>query len=543
MRSLHDSLTGLIAHLEHDGLLKPETAAAAYASAKQLHMPQVSYLVRFNILSCDDILAYCAKQFGLPIFSLHEFNRKMLSHPIIKPELIFRYRVMPIKIEQDTLYLGVADPTDQTAISAISFHTGLRVSCLLISEVELNDLINEMLKKTQITPLDNFDASAETTEISDEPVINFVTNLMQEAMEKHISDIHIEPFANHCRIRFRRDGLLYEATTIPLPLAERVVTRLKIMAQIDIAERRLPQDGRIQIRHHEKLDIRVNTCPTLFGEKLVLRLLNANAIRLDLSELGLTDKQHKLLLDKLNDPQGLIFVTGPTGSGKTITLYAALQHLNGIEKNISSVEDPVEIELAGINQINANTKIGLDFATVLRTLLRQDPDIIMVGEVRDVETAQIAAQAAQTGHLVLSTLHTNSAIETISRLQAMGIPAYQIATSLSLMIAQRLARKLCDQCKDIEHLMQIPGMVTYRAVGCKYCHHGYRGRVGLFELIPMTTNMAHLLLEEGNQLALLDEVKKQKHMLLWEAGMEKVKLGVTSYEELIRVMTRDAENN
>ena len=367
----------------------------------------------------------------------------------------------------------------------------------------------------------------------DEPVIAFVSNLIQEAIEKHISDIHIEPFETHCRIRFRRDGLLYEATTIPSHLAERVITRIKIMAEIDIAERRLPQDGRIIIRQSEKMDIRVNSCPTLFGEKLVLRLLNAKPAHLDITALGITEPQRALLLEKLRDPQGLILVTGPTGSGKTITLYAALQHLNRIEKNISSVEDPVEIEFAGMNQINANAKIGLDFATVLRTFLRQDPDIIMVGEVRDKETAQIAMQAAQTGHLVLSTLHTNSAVETISRLQAMGVPAYQVATSLSLMIAQRLLRKLCTHCKIVEN-------EVYRAYGCKHCYQGYQGRVGIFELIPMTKRLAQLVLDGGNAMTILEEAKAQACMLLWEAGMEKVKEGVTSHEELLRVVSRDS---
>jgi type IV pilus assembly protein PilB len=550
MRSSNTAITGIIAYLLQDGLLDAETAAAAYKGARQLNMPHVSYLVRFHLLAHDLILDYCAKQFGLPVFPMQELDKAILARPLIPAELIFRYRVMPIKIEQASLHLGITDPTDQTAINAISFHTGLRITCWLVSEIELNDAINEMLSKleqptvlhsqlastlSKLAPFETPDPKNETAEHSDEPVSVFVGNLLQEAIEKHVSDIHIEPFETHCRIRFRRDGLLYEAASSPLHLAERVIMRLKIMATIDIAERRLPQDGRLQMRRHDKIDIRVNTCPALYGEKLVLRLLNTNTQSLNLSALGLTKAQHNLLLEKLHAPQGLILVTGPTGSGKTLTLYAALQHLNHIEKNIASVEDSVEIELAGITQINVNTKIGLNFSTVLRTLLRQDPDIIMVGEVRDLETAQIAMQAAQTGHLVLSTLHTNSALETISRLQAMGIHPYQIASSLSLMIAQRLLRKLCEHCKIISDTEVLPGTVTYQAKGCKHCHHGYHGRVGIFEILPMTKSIAQLVLAGASVMDMQAEAKKQAWQLLWDAGLDKVKNGQTSYEELIRV--------
>ena len=376
------SLTGLIAHLVQDGFLDEHIATKAANAAQQLKMSQVSYLVRNNILSSDDILTYCKKQFGLPVFQLQQFDNTLLNQLIIKPELIYRYRVLPLKMVHTTLYLGVSDPTDQTAIATIGFDTGLHIACMLVSETELNDLLNELARKngqsnvlytqlattlSKIAPIEERLAHLDIYENNDEPIIVFVSNLLQEAIEKTVSDIHIEPYELHCRIRFRRDGLLYEATTLPTHIAERVITRIKIMAQMDIAERRLPQDGRIHIRQHDKIDIRVNACPTLFGEKIVLRILNTNPIYIELEALGLTQKQHQLFLEKLKDPQGLILVTGPTGSGKTMTLYAALKHLNHIEKNISTVEDPVEIELAGINQINTNTKIGLNFSTVLRT--------------------------------------------------------------------------------------------------------------------------------------------------------------------------------
>lgn len=353
-----------------------------------------------------------------------------------------------------------------------------------------------------------------------EVMADYVNQLLRDAIIKQASDIHIEPYDTYCRIRFRCDGLLIEIATIPLHFADRVITRLKIMAQMNIAERRLPQDGRMKSEFNKKIDIRVSTCPTLFGEKIVLRLLNNQTIPLAIETLGMTNEQQQLFLEKLQQPQGLILVTGPTGSGKTITLYSALQSLNHAEKNISSVEDPVEIELPGINQINANTKIGLDFATVLRTLLRQDPDIIMVGEIRDLETATIALQAAQTGHLVFSTLHTNSAIETIARLQAMGIEPYQWTSSISLVIAQRLVRKLCAYCRDNS------------AEGCGECHNGYLGRTGVFELLPITKHILNI--EQITQ-----QTKTSNWRTMWDIGIEKVNAGVTSYSELARMVTKN----
>lgn len=371
------------------------------------------------------------------------------------------------------------------------------------------------------------------SEQHDGSIIELVDRLIHDAIEKNVSDIHIEPYEEHCRIRFRCDGLLYIAATIAEHLAIRITTRLKIMAQLNIAERRLPQDGRIQLREPYKIDIRINTCPTLFGEKIVLRILNAKTIALDIDRLGLTIEQKKLLLNKLAQPQGLILVTGPTGSGKTVTLYSALHYLNKIEKNISSVEDPIEIELHGINQVHINPRIGLNFDTVLRTFLRQDPDIMMVGEIRDLDTATIAMQAAQTGHLVLSTLHTNSAAETITRLQSMGIATYQLISSLSLIIAQRLVRKLCEVCKEED---KSSGKISYRAKGCDHCQQGYQGRIGIFELIPMTEELVQLIWMRATSSQIAEQIRKEGWLLLYEAGMEKVYEGVTSLEEIKRVL-------
>ncbi|OGT43090.1 MAG: hypothetical protein A3F42_03720 [Gammaproteobacteria bacterium RIFCSPHIGHO2_12_FULL_37_34] len=365
-----------------------------------------------------------------------------------------------------------------------------------------------------------------------ESVIHVVNQLFQDAIQKHVSDIHIEPYDQHCRIRFRQNGLLHEVTTLPLPLATQITARLKMMANLNIAEKRLPQDGHIPLRHTQQMDIRISTCPTLFGEKIVLRLLNSKTINMDIDALGFTEIQKKLFLSKLAQPQGLILVTGPTGSGKTVTLYSALHYLNQIEKNIVTVEDPIEIELKGINQVHVNIKIGLDTATILRSCLRQDPDIIMIGEIRDRDTATLALAAAQTGHLVLSTLHTNSAIESMLRLQQLGITADQLIPSLTLIIAQRLVRQLCPHCKEVD-----ASGIGYQPIGCHNCYKGFKGRTGIFELIPMTQTIASSLLSGHTMIAILQQINKEKLMLLKEAGHEKIACGITTLREIKRVLT------
>ena len=549
------SLNGLASHLFRDGMVNAENIQTAVHQAREQGLTLTSYLVRFNILSSQTILDYCAKQFGLPIFDLKNDERIWTENLILKPELIYRYRILPLHHDQKYLYLGITDPTDHATITAIEFHAGLFIRPMLIAEDMLDKIIethfhptdlNSQLESalSKVTPLEQTASPQESTEENDEPVIKFVDQLLQNAIQHHASDIHIEPNATHCRIRFRQDGLLYEAANIPLYLAIRITTRLKIIANLNIAERRLPQDGRIQLRQSSRIDIRINTCPTIFGEKIVLRILDSNTVNFDINMLGFTDIQKQLFLEKLTQPQGLIIVSGPTGSGKTSTLYSALQHLNQIEKNISTVEDPVEIELKGVNQVYINTKIGLDFACVLRTFLRQDPDIIMVGEIRDAETAMIAVQAAQTGHLVLSTLHTNSAAETIVRLQSMGLLPYHLVSSISLIIAQRLVRKLCDHCKQPEMLptechqqfKSTSPFIAYKAHGCKFCHQGFKGRIGIFELIPMTDKIIPVLLTGANMAQIHKEIKTENCMLLWEAGLEKVRLGITSFTEIIRVV-------
>jgi len=536
---MHNQTFGLSVYLLRDKLLTHDTMQKAIDGALQKNMTLNQYLVSEQILTSSDILNCCIHYFNLPIFNLENFDDENLKNTLIHPDLIQRYRALPLHYDQHILYLAVSDPTQETDLSAMSFHTGLRIQLMLVAEDELDKILlahqrvsqlDTQLESTlsKISPMKDT-LSFNTINEDDEPITEFVNRLIQDAINKHISDIHIEPFASYCRIRFRQNGLLYEAMTTPSHLASRIITRLKIMANLNIAERRLPQDGRINFHHKYSIDIRINTCPTLFGEKIVLRILSANHIALDVNLLGMMEEQKAIFLNKLMQPQGLILVTGPTGSGKTITLYSAINYLNSIEKNISSVEDPVEIELAGINQVNINPRIDFDFATVLKTLLRQDPDIIMLGEIRDAQTANIAMQAAQTGHLVLSTLHTNSAVETISRLQTMGIAAYHFIGSVSLIIAQRLIRKLCEYCKILESSF-------YRAMGCKNCHQGYQGRIGIFELIPMTESLSKLILAEANTLQLLENIKQEKWTLLHDAGRQKLQSGETSLIELTRVL-------
>lgn len=513
----HENLSGLAKYLVQDGLLTAASIPLLLETCSQQKISLITHLVRTNILSSDSILACCAKHFSLPVFDLNSHDENLKTH--LNPELMLRYRIVPISCNQNTLHIGMSDPTDITTLSALRFQTGLTISPMLVCEAKLDKILANLNRLTpqleqaisKIKPIEDASSHYTLTEPDDGPISKFVAKLLDDAILQGVSDIHIEPFPQFCRLRFRRDGLLYEVATTPPHFATRVITRLKIMAHLNIAERRLPQDGRLQ---HCGMDIRINTCPTLSGEKMVLRLLNASKMKLDMNALGLTDVQQELFLDKLTQPQGLILVTGPTGSGKTITLYSALHFLNQIEKNISSVEDPVEIEFTGINQVNVNARIGLDFASVLRSLLRQDPDIIMIGEIRDAQTAAIAIQAAQTGHLVLSTLHTNNAMETITRLQSMNIASHHINT-ISLIIAQRLVRKLCVHCKKISHQH---AFTSYVPVGCHHCYQGYHERIAIFELMQ---------LHEENQMSLR------------EAGMLLVQQGITSYAELLRVIGKE----
>lgn len=433
MKNKNQNLVGLASVLTQLGLLSNESAQQAQENAQVLNMPFISYVVKNHLVASDAILKHCANFFDLTIFDLKNYEKKWLHESKLSLDFVRQYHAVPLKIKNQTLQLGLSDPTRHEAVDAAGFFAKMSVKIVLVAEDALQRLIDMELnahaqKKLELISLKELADEENLTHVHekithyDEPLIQFVNQLIQNALHQNASDIHIEPFQLSCRIRFRLDGVLQQITEIPSNLAARLATRLKVMAKLDITERRLPQDGRFQIHF---VDVRISTCPVLHGEKIVLRILDTKKTALGLDELGLLDTQKEQLLQALNQPQGLILVTGPTGSGKTVTLYSALQYLNHLDRNISTVEDPVEIQLHGINQVNINTKINLHFSTTLRALLRQDPDVLMVGEIRDPETAEIAIQAAHTGHLVLATLHTNSAAEAVTRLQAMGIAGYR----------------------------------------------------------------------------------------------------------------------
>lgn len=546
-------LSGLAGHLVHDGMLTLEFAAQALSEANRLGMSLIHYLVKNNILSGRQIFESCTKTFDLPTFDLTHYDFTLLKDSPLNSEIILRYQIIPIKKQNNNLYIGLSDPTDKHTLDTVRFYTGLTTHPILVEHGQLTQFIDKHFviknqKNLRLNLLKDLDLEENANTIQensvnyDEPLIQFVDHIIQHAIQQSTSDIHIEPYETLCRIRYRQDGILYEMAEIPINLATRLVTRLKVMAKLDISERRLPQDGRFQLHH---IDIRINTCPTLFGEKIVLRLLDANKSSLDINDLGLTENQNTIFIDKISQPQGLILVTGPTGSGKTVTLYTALKHLNTPEKNISTVEDPVEIQLNGINQVHINPKINLHFATALRTFLRQDPDIIMVGEIRDTETAEIAIQAAQTGHLVLSTIHTNSAVETLMRLRSIGIAPYNIISAISLIVAQRLVRKLCVHCKQPEIISQqmrndmgfvvSDSRTIYRAIGCDSCLQGYRGRVGIYEFLPITQTLAQLIMSNANTHDILHQAKKEGFISLRQTGFQKVLEGITSLTEINRV--------
>jgi len=400
---------------------------------------------------------------------------------------------------------------------------------------------------------DTDDEALDTSAVDDTPVVRFINKVLLDAIKRGASDVHFEPYEDKYRVRFRMDGMLRRVATPPTKLSPRLAARLKVMAGLDIAERRVPQDGRIKLALSKKrsIDFRVSTCPTLFGEKIVLRILDPAAARLGIDSLGYEEHQKDLFLDAIHKPYGMVIVTGPTGSGKTVSLYTALNILNTEGRNISTVEDPVEIRVPGINQVAQNIKAGMTFARALRAFLRQDPDVIMVGEIRDLETAEIAIKAAQTGHMVLSTLHTNDAPQSITRLMNMGVAPYNITSAVSLVIAQRLARKLCEKCKkpmqDIpkEALLregfkeeELDDLTLFEAVGCQQCNEGYKGRLGIFEVMPITDRIARIILEAGNALQIADQARADGVNDLRESGLNKVREGLTSLEEINRV-TKD----
>lgn len=516
----------------------------------------------------SDATVAAAYEFGLPALDLSAFDLASIPADLVDADFAKSRRALPLARRGDRLFVAIADPANLDALDELKFRTGIEPQAVLVEAEKLATAIaryrpghDEALLEQEDEPVNAELSALEATagsaaEVDEAPVVKFVHKVLLDAVEAGASDIHFEPFERFCRIRLRIDGVLRETRRTPPALSARLTARLKVMAQLDIAERRLPQDGRLKLTNGGKaIDFRASTLPTVYGEKVVLRVLDASSARLGMDQLGFEQEQRQRYVDALHRPQGMVLVTGPTGSGKTVTLYAGLNMLNAEHRNIATVEDPVEIHVDGISQVQVNSKVNLDFATALRAFLRQDPDIVMVGEIRDPETAETAVKAAQTGHLVLSTLHTNSAAETLTRLRNIGVPAYNVATSVTLIVAQRLARRLCPHCKravavPAEALLAAgfveadldAGLQLFDAndAGCAECSQGYRGRIGLHEVVEVVPSLQRLILADGNSLALAEQARALGYEGLRRTGLKKVMRGLTSLREIDRVTARDS---
>ncbi len=557
---------GLPEKLVQDGLLDEAAMADAMRAAKDARLPLVSYLVSKNIVDAREIAITASQMFGVPLLDLDCVQVDLDTIKVVSDKLLQKHRILPLMKRGRRLFVAVSDPTNLHGIDEIRFSTSLNVEPVVVEDDKLQKVLGKTMEQvdTSMPALaeDDFDLeNLETTggeeevdagalgrdDVEDAPIVRFVNKVMLDAIKRGASDIHFEPYEKIFRVRLRVDGVLKELAMPPVQLAPKISARIKVMARLDIAERRVPQDGRIKMRlsKNRSIDFRVSTCPTLFGEKTVMRILDPSSAQLGIDALGYEPFQKELYLKYLKKPQGMILVTGPTGSGKTVSLYTGLNILNVEDTNISTAEDPAEIILPGVNQVNVNPKVGLTFASALRAFLRQDPDIVMVGEIRDLETAEIAIKAAQTGHLVLSTLHTNDAPQTLTRLVDMGVKPYAIATSVSLIIAQRLARRLCMHCKQpldvpAEALLAegfseadvAAGIKLYQPKGCGNCTDGYKGRLGIYQVMPVTETIGRLIMEGGNAIDIDDQAKKEGVWDLRTAGLKKVRDGLTSLEEV-----------
>ena len=563
------TLTGLARRFVEDGLLDEATAKDAFLQASQNRIPLITYLVQNSLADSRKLSFSAAMEFGVSVLDLSAFTPEMLPEKVVDEKLVRKHNALPLYKRGNRLFIAVSDPTNIQALDEIKFNTGLSTDAVLVDETKLREAIDKYLEShdTSMGNLDDADLEGvETeagdqdedgaiglTEVDDAPIVKYVNKMLLDAIRGGASDVHFEPYEKVYRVRYRTDGMLKEISRPSIKLAPKISARVKIMAQLDISERRVPQDGRIKMKlsKTKAIDFRVNTLPTLWGEKIVLRILDPSQAKLGIDALGYEEDQKKLYLDALKQPQGMILVTGPTGSGKTVSLYTGLNILNTPEINISTAEDPAEINLEGINQVNVNNRVGLGFAEALRAFLRQDPDVIMVGEIRDLETANIAIKAAQTGHMVLSTLHTNSAAETLTRMMNMGVPAFNIATSVSLIIAQRLGRRLCVGCKEP---LKVPtdilleegftpeqidtGFTLYRPKGCDKCNGGYKGRVGIYEVVKITDELANMIMEEASSIQIAKQAQADGFRNLRQSALRKVIEGVTSLEEANRV-TKD----
>jgi type IV pilus assembly protein PilB len=560
------SLGGLPQRLVQDGVVEEAAMLEALNVARERKTSVVTQLVTSGVANARDIAVAASNEFGVPLFDLDSIALDLDTVRLVSDKLVSKHRILPVFRRGKRLFLAVADPTNLHALDEIKFQTSLGVEAIVVEDDKLQKAIDKAIEQvdSQMSALteeegidlesletvggeEELDDKGGNNDVEDAPIVRFVNKVMLDAIRRGASDIHFEPYEKIYRVRFRMDGVLKEIAQPPVQLAQKLSARLKVMARLDIAERRVPQDGRIKMKlsKNRAIDFRVSTCPTLFGEKTVMRILDPSQAMLGIESLGYEPFQKELYQKYLAKPQGMILVTGPTGSGKTVSLYTGLNILNREDTNISTAEDPSEINLPGVNQVNVNPKVGLTFAAAMRAFLRQDPDVIMVGEIRDLETAEIAIKAAQTGHLVLSTLHTNDAPQTLTRLVDMGVKPYAIATSVSLIIAQRLARRLCSQCKqpfDVpkEALLKegftaaevSAGLKIFAPKGCANCTDGYKGRVGIYQVLPVSDGIARIILGAGSAVDIADAAEKEGVWDLRRSGLEKVKSGLTSLEEI-----------
>ncbi len=537
-----------------------------YQEAEKKEVSLINYLVTNKIVDSAVIASKISLEFGVPFFDLNAIDLKNVPRDLISSALMEKHHVMPLHVRGMTLFVAISDPRSFQGFDEIKFNSHLNPEPICVEESKLVKAIEKLLEAANLmasnlldSDLDNLSVANQmdgseigigvANDAEDAPIVRFVNKILLDAIKMGASDVHFEPYEKVFRIRYRADGVLYQVASPPSSIANRIVSRIKVMSRMDIAERRVPQDGRIKmiLSKSHSIDFRVNTCPTLFGEKVVLRILDPTSAQLGIEKLGFEPEQQKLFLDAINKPYGMVLVTGPTGSGKTVSLYTGLNILNTTERNISTAEDPVEITVSGINQVNVNPKAGLTFATALRAFLRQDPDVIMVGEIRDIETAEIAIKAAQTGHLVLSTLHTNDAPQTLNRLMQMGIPAFNIVSAINLIMAQRLARRLCNNCKTPaqypdDFLLksgfkadELSTLKPFKAADCELCTHGFRGRIGIYQVMTLSDKMRALILQGGNSTQLSEQAASEGINDLRASGLNKVRLGLTSLEEIDRI--------
>ncbi len=559
-------LPGLAAKMVKLDLLTEAAAQEINHNAMQENRSFYLQCIEQNAVPVTRACELLSEDFGIPFMDIESMNTELSPLDILPASLVDKHHMLPLYLRDTRLFVAVGDPGNATAVDEAKFNTGLSISMVMVDPRKLALVLDKVLDKDDDVSLDDIvneeglDDIDLASEIEDEgfgavdlqidtPIVRFVNKILQDSIRKGASDIHIEPYEKQTRIRFRIDGVLHDAINPPMGLVHKIIARLKILASLDIAERRLPQDGRmkLQFSRNRNIDFRISTMPTLFGEKMVIRILDTSAANLGLETIGMNPEQLAHYRDATNQPHGMILVTGPTGSGKTVSLYSAINLLNTVERNVSSVEDPVEIYLSGINQVNVNDRIGLSFATTLRAFLRQDPDVIMVGEIRDLETAEIAVKAAQTGHLVLSTLHTNDAPSSLTRLINMGVAPFNIASSVNLIIAQRLVRRLCDTCREPVDLPDdvlltagfkeesLADLEIFEAAGCSGCSSGYRGRTGIFEVMPMSDEISELVMSGCSTLDIDRQARREGVKNMRQSGLEKVADGVTTLEEVERV--------